>query len=280
MFQVSQWLPSMGRRSCDEMHRGVGLRGHRGLLQLQSVSRSVTGRNRSHNEDAVYAPHVGHTVLIADGMGGAPGGGDASRIATSSIPRELDALLAGNALVPLSVREMFHRSANAAADAMIVWSRQFPDKRRMGTTYAIASVIEDVVYTTHLGDCRIYYLPRHGRCKRLTKDQTFVQDLIDSGLITEDRARRHELRHVVMKRLGAEQMEIDQFDCGAVVPHEGDRLVLVSDGIWGSVPDESIYKICSSDSTLEDAADELVLAAMANGALDDATCIVAEVVKK
>ena len=143
----------------------------------------------------------------------------------------------------------------------------------MATTLVAALARHGRVTLAHIGDSRAYLL-HGGRLTRLTTDHTFVQTLIDAGRLTPAEARRHPYRSVVLKSLNAEEEpHPDVFDV-PVTP--GDRLLLCSDGLTDFV-DERVVAALLPHGHPDDAAQDLVDAALAAGGRDNVTCVVSDI---
>lgn len=235
---------------------------------MQWASRSETGP-RDNNEDAVYAsPRL---VAVADGVGGAAAGEVASGWAVN-VMRGLDARRLTGPLAEAL------RDAVAEADdglAFLVDCR--PELTGMGTTLTAVALSNRGDYlVANLGDSRTYLL-RSGALRRLTRDDSFVQELIDRGELTPDDARLHPRRSVVMRALDGSGEAIAE---PARHPARiGDRLLLCSDGISDYLDDAAITDALGRPDAA-DAAAALVDGALAAGGRDNVSAVVADVVAR
>ena len=206
------------------------------------------GVERSENQDhyGTFSPDqvgTGWLFVVADGMGGAAGGQEASRIAVAAIEETYRALMADDGTIaPFDAISGGVKAANQAIKDRIA---QEPGLRGMGTTAVVMAIIGDLVYTVHVGDSRIYR-HRDGRLEQLTRDHTRVQFLVDQGIITPSEARKHPDGHIIVRNLGGNR-EVDPD-----IPHDGpfrirdgDIFLLCSDGLYGLVSDEAIRQILS-----------------------------------
>ena len=243
-----------------------------------------TGRVRSENEDRAFADCW--LLVVADGMGGHQAGEVASEITVSTIrnacsPAPLgadDSNLAHPHLSDLV-------KATVDANSVIIRAAiEDPSKQGMGTTVTALSVIvdptiNDVPLTLGLinvGDSRTYVM-RNQRLRQVTKDHSFVQDLIDNGQISKEEARTHPRRNIVTRALGIEpDVRVDSAQLPMI---KGDRYLLCSDGLVDEVSDEHIEKILCQYSETQDAADALVRAANESGGRDNVTVVVADVLE-
>jgi protein phosphatase len=228
---------------------------------------SHVGMVRPENEDYLgYYSHDGtHVVIVADGMGGHAGGKVASRVAVETIR---DVFLSAN----LEAEPVFEVVARALRAANInIRSESASDARLkgMGATCAIAVVREGRLFHSHLGDCRVYFL-RGGELKRITKDHTVVQRLLDGGIITVEEAKVHPEKNIVSRALGGrEDPELD-IPAEPIRLEVGDRFLLCSDGLFDLVTDEEILEIASKNHPQE-ACQKLVALANEKGGRDNVT---------
>jgi len=204
----------------------------------------------------------GHLFMVADGMGGHAGGEHASVLAVEAIESfMLSALgwlyrLEGHDAAVLD--EL--RSALSQADAAVTAeAKAHPEISKMGTTLTIACSIEDVLYVAHAGDTRCY-LRRDGKLHQLTHDHTVVGELVDAGVIGEEAARHHDLRHMVTNVIGGGSdgvvTEVHKLRLLA-----DDVILLSSDGLTDAVSVDRIEAILDSRKDPRSACARLVAAA-------------------
>jgi protein phosphatase len=238
-------------------------------LRLDFSAISDVGRVRRDNQDSGYAgPWL---LAVCDGVGGAARGDIASSTAIGEI-RTLD--------TPPPVDEttdvLLSRVAEGLEQAHVRLGRVVdaePALNGTSTTATVALFDGSRLGFGHVGDSRAY-LFRHGELSQLTRDHTFVQSLIDEGRITEDEARVHPHKNMILKALdGFSEVEPDLFVI-ELVP--GDRVLLCSDGASGVLTDGRLADILDSGNA-DYAAVELVRASLEAGSTDNVTCIVADV---
>ena len=232
--------------------------------QLMWGARSDVGCVRSHNEDSylVQSP----LFCVCDGMGGHAAGEVASSIAVETIaktaPHTADPALLGAAI----------EAANAA---VIEAALNGLGKPGMGCTATAAYIEGNTIAIAHVGDSRAYLL-HEGTLIRVTRDHSYVEELVDAGEITADEARVHPNRSVITRALGSDPaMYADHFSLNI---EEGDRLILCSDGLSSMIPDGEIENIATQSSTAQICTDNLVDAALAAGGSDNCTVVVVDVV--
>ena len=234
------------------------------LPKVTALGRSDVGRVRDGNEDALL---LGHTVFaVADGMGGHRGGEVASAAALEPL-----AALDGRRFA--STDDALAALTEAVVNANTDVSRRSqvePDLSGMGTTLTAVLVDGREAHLVHVGDSRAY-LAREGRLVQLTDDHTLVQALLDQGRITPDQVATHPHRSVITRAVGvASDVDVDAM---SLTLHDGDRLVLCSDGLTGVVDDATIARTVSEQQPGA-AVDTLIAAANAAGGPDNVTVIV------
>ena len=232
--------------------------------QLMWGARSDVGCVRPHNEDSylVQSP----LFCVCDGMGGHAAGEVASSIAVETIaktaPQAADAARLAAAV----------EAANAA---VIEAALNGLGKPGMGCTATCAYIENDTLAIAHVGDSRAYLL-HEGTLIRVTRDHSYVEELVDAGEITADEARVHPNRSVITRALGSDPaMYADHFTLHI---EEGDRLILCSDGLSSMIPDSDIENIATQSSSAQICVDNLVDAALAAGGHDNVTVVVVDLV--
>jgi PPM family protein phosphatase len=222
---------------------------------------------RENNEDAAFAsPRL---VAVADGVGGAAAGEVASRLAIDK-------------MVGLDKRRLVHPlerefdDAVADANAAIAFLTFYdPGLAGMGTTLTAVALSNDGAYLiANVGDSRTYLL-RDGCLHRLTRDHSLVQELIDRGALSEEEARRHPQRSVVLEALDGVERPLPTLR--TVRAQAGDRLVLCSDGVTDYLPDDVLAALLSTHDAAV-AVRQLVDAALDHGSRDNVTAVIADVV--
>ncbi len=234
-------------------------------LRLRFTALSDVGRVRRDNQDSAYAgPHL---LVIADGVGGAARGDIASSAAVEAI-RKLDVPPGNDPLSELAA------TIHLAHDRLAEIVEGHPDLDGTSTTVSAAVFDGTQLAVGHVGDSRGYLL-RNGTLRQLTDDHTLVQSLVDEGRITEDEARVHPHRNLILRAVdGVHEPEPDLFTSDI---EPGDRLLFCSDGCSGVLDDEALAALLALDP-LENAAARLVSSALDAGSSDNVTVVVAEVV--
>jgi serine/threonine protein phosphatase PrpC len=249
-------------------------------IRLRSSARTSTGQVRENNEDNIHLWTRDEFVLavVADGMGGAAAGEEASRIAVESIK-------AGLALREQRVPEKFEHIEDAtltdklketiqAANLSIMQKAAAqPEMRGMGTTVTLAFVRGTYAIVAHVGDSRAYLVDGDDQeITQITSDHSFVEALLAAGHITKEQADEHPMKNVLYRALGqSEDVDVDMYYKRL---HIGDRLVLCSDGLTRHVKPEEIAKLVMSDSNPDVASQKLIDLANERGGEDNVSVIV------
>ncbi|GAB3009527.1 PP2C family protein-serine/threonine phosphatase [Mycobacterium bourgelatii] len=234
-------------------------------LVLRYAARSDRGLVRANNEDSVYAG--GRLLALADGMGGHAAGEVASQLVIAALA-PLDYDDPGGDL--LGKLEAAVRAGNSAIAAQV---EQEPDLEGMGTTLTAILFAGTQLGLAHIGDSR-GYLFRDGELTQITKDDTFVQTLVDEGRITAEEAHSHPQRSLIMRALTGHEVEPTLTIREARV---GDRYLLCSDGLSDPVSNETIAEALQIPDVAESAY-RLIELALRGGGPDNVTVVVADVV--
>ena len=237
-------------------------------LQWHAAGISDTGIRRTHNQDTLLLNQAEGVVIVADGMGGRPGGEYASSVAAEAVQAHL-------ASPEGLVAELGDRMAEAISLANLkVWNASIadPERQGMGTTVtALALNRESSRWVIgHVGDSRGYLL-RDGKLQRITRDHTVVQDLVESGAISPASTADHPLSHLINRAVGTEEtVNVDVFE-GDALP--GDVFLLCSDGLAGLMTDDEIEDALQglAVTNLDEKSAELVAIAHDRGAPDNVT---------
>lgn len=234
-------------------------------LVLRYAARSDRGLVRANNEDSVYAG--ARLLALADGMGGHAAGEVASQLMIAALAH-LDDDEPGDDL--LGKLDHATREGNAAIADQV---EEEPELDGMGTTLTAILFAGKKLGMVHIGDSRAYML-RGGELAQITRDDTFVQSLVDEGRITPEQAHTHPQRSLIMRALTGN--EIDP----TLVMREakaGDRYLLCSDGLSDVVSDETIANTMREGNT-DECADRLIELALRSGGPDNVTVVVADVI--
>ncbi len=234
------------------------------LSTIKTSALTDIGLVRENNEDSYLNLPEYKLWAVADGMGGHEGGEIASAIAISHLKK---AMVKGENL-ETAIKQSHHEIVQAGTDGL--------GSKNMGSTI-IALQFQDAQYQiAWVGDCRAYQYRTTLKC--LSKDHSYIQLMLDQGLINEADIKNHPYRNVITQALGGvgSTLKVD-IVMGEFL--QGDLFLLCSDGLSGKVSDQEMEKIIKNQTIdLTDKAHQLIDMALASGGEDNITLILIEIV--
>ena len=172
---------------------------------MLNFANTSVGKVRNMNQDYYYVSEDGSLNILADGMGGYTGGEVASRIATESTVKYLNEHFNKNKdYHKEEILEIIDNAIQYANIEVFKKSKQIEELEQMGTTLEICLIYRERAFIAHIGDSRVYRI-RKGIMRRLTKDHSYVQTLVEDGTITKEEAEHHPKKNMLMKALGCEE---------------------------------------------------------------------------
>jgi protein phosphatase len=238
-------------------------------LSFRAAGRSDVGLVRNNNEDSGFIGK--HFLLVVDGMGGHAAGELASSTAVAIVAQidnnkdKLEDLESKLIEIPKVITKELKNAINKDSS-----------RAGMGTTLTAAVVQENQLKVSHVGDSRAY-LVRNKQISRITKDQTYIQSLIDNNEITESEAKNHPQRSLLLQAIDGITESIPVITSTEIL--ENDKIVLCSDGLTNVVTDEEILEIVNQFDYVG-AVSALIEKALENGGPDNITVIVADLQKE
>ena len=236
-------------------------------MKLKWGASTDVGMVRQQNEDSFLAEET--LFVVADGMGGHNAGEVASALAVTT--------LKAGARLGIDTTEEFRELVQQANSAIYTASLDDSTQSGMGTTVTALSIVEGEeprVLVANVGDSRAY-LWRSGALSRLSVDHSYVQELVNEGIITPEAARVHPRRNIVTRALGIDRsVMVDVF---THFVRTGDRIVLCSDGLVDEVADVEIARVLGQHTDPQETAEALVMVANTNGGRDNTTVVVVDV---
>lgn len=225
------------------------------------------GRVRQVNEDSMttFDSPNGRVIVVCDGMGGQNAGDVASQLAVKVI----EDILIDNAFN--TPAEAITQSIVAANNAILRQAAQNPDLGGMGATCVMLIIKDGKVHYGWVGDSRIYYVAGNN-IMQLSKDQSYVQQLVDAGEISEEEAEHHQDKNQITNALGVDGMTPPEIGESPITPAVGSVFLLCSDGLSGMVNNQNILAtVANKKLSLKQRADQLVQQALEAGGLDNVT---------
>ncbi len=269
------------------------------VVSVEASGLSDPGLRRSNNEDHFLISQIDRTwrtlqtnvpdgtfpssvidsvtaQIVADGMGGQAGGEVASRTAIAAfvdiVQRTPNLILRLDKQTTEAVLQRMTTRFEQVKEALEKVVQLDPTLRGMGTTMTLAINFKADLLVAHVGDSRAY-LFRKGRLQRLTRDQTMVQSLRDTGALSEEELATHPMRHILTGVLGTKGKPIN-VELHFVRLEDGDQVLLCSDGLTEMVADSAIAEALAATPTCAEACRRLVDTANGNGGKDNVTALV------
>lgn len=251
-------------------------------LPFKGVMTSNIGGRKENQDTCGYSETSrGLLLVVCDGMGGGPGGKTASSIAATTligyVQQHGEQADENGEKIP--AEKLLHDAIAAANTALRDKIIEVPELNGMGTTVTAVLLTPDSATVAHVGDSRIYQLRKRNMVFR-TADHSRVGEMVRGGALTEEQARLSAISNIITRALGIGD-EV-QIDVETVSYEKGDRFVLCTDGIWGSMPQEELVKAFTDKKPIENIAEILNVTVenigrQKGGGHDNYTMIMAEV---
>ena len=229
------------------------------------------GQRRQVNQDYVYASvesvgNLPNLIVVADGMGGHNAGDYASSCAVQEL---VDTIKKNADYNPVKIIRYGMESANLK---VLDEAGKSEERKGMGTTMVVATIIGNYVYVANVGDSRLYVI--HQGIHQITKDHSLVQEMVRMGELREEEARDHPDKNIITRALGvARSLDVDFFDL-EIGP---DTMILMcSDGLSNMVTNEEIADLLERPGNVKEKGKALIRLANANGGKDNIAVVLIE----
>lgn len=263
-----------------------------GEIRIRSFAKTDVGQIREHNEDNFLVADLtervrglldsncngavgihGFLFAVCDGMGGAAAGEIASQLAVDVVYEQMvGTVVNSRPRTRDDLARRLVRSIEEAGQKIFHEARLDRSRRGMGTTVTAAALMDNYLFLAQVGDSRAY-LMRQGELVQVTRDQSLVNQLIEAGQLTEQEAETFEHNNIILQALGtAETVQVDLTYCEL---HDGDTLLLCSDGLSGMVRFDEIREVLRTTPDPAVACASLTERANLAGGHDNITVIVA-----
>ncbi len=246
-------------------------------IRLRSSARTSIGQVRENNEDNVRLWSEADFVVavVADGMGGAVAGEEASRIAVETL-QQGKFLSDGESPIALSDDQVVNwlcETVRHANNNIVERATNNPELHGMGTTMTLAFVRSNRAIITHVGDSRAYLIDGHSQhITQITADHSFVEALVAAGHLTHEQAEEHPMRNVLYRALGqSEEVDVDVYEAHL---RPGDRIVMCSDGLTRHVKPNEIASMVLEADDPDVSAQAMIDLANARGGEDNVSVII------
>ena len=217
-----------------------------GRHELEFASATHVGKSRSENQDRCSwfetSQAGSYIIIVADGMGGHFGGGIAAEIAVESVRSTFGRSFTDPKKTLKSSFDLAHKGLTdrAGKDSML---------KNMGCTLSVALYYDNLVYTAHIGDSRIYRIG-HGHIDQLSEDHSLVQEMVKQGAIKLENARAHPKANILLRALTTNpDCELDVYQ--PVTVKSNDVFLVCSDGLWNMIEDNEIRDIVTNNSAVD-----------------------------
>jgi serine/threonine protein phosphatase PrpC len=244
---------------------------------FEHVIKTDVGLVRKANEDSAgFAPseelqNNGDLIIVCDGMGGHVGGATASQMAVKNFIEFFSREYYPNPIIAL------HNAIVFANEQIYARAQVETELKGMGTTCTLALIRGDEAFIGHVGDSRIY-LKTEEKLHRITKDHSFVQQLVDQGIIKDEEAEDHPRKNEILRALGIRESVEPEVAASPVLPKEGDVFLLCTDGLNGLVPDATMFEITNQGTSLDEQGDRLINLAKDAGGHDNITVALVKII--
>ncbi len=241
---------------------------------MQYFGLTDIGNIRQNNEDSFGIQQISDQVwafVVADGMGGHQAGEEASSFAANTVLKAIDD--ASKYFENYTDKQIENFLKNTVIKVnKTLFEKSVADKALsgMGTTLVVCIVCHGKYYVANVGDSRLYVYS--SSLTQITKDHSYVSELVDMGVITREQALSHPNKNVITRAIGTEPGVVPDIFKGKL--KKGDIILICTDGLTGMVSDETIAHVFSKDDLPENMTNTLVNLAKENGGTDNITVII------
>ena len=237
------------------------------MIKTKTFYLTDTGQVRSHNEDSVTIlknSNEEYLMIVADGMGGHRKGEVASSLTVAHLGKRFTE--SSSVGTKLDAINWLKDNINEINSEIIDYGEKNENSKGLGTTLVAAIITPKFIIMSNIGDSSGYAM-KNNKLHKVTKPHTLVNLLVDAGNITEEEAKNHPKKNVLMRALGAtEKCEVDMFD----VDNDSEAILLCSDGLTNMLTDEQIEKVLlTNELTIDEKVIKLIKKCNARGGNDN-----------
>ena len=248
---------------------------------MKFFAKSDIGTIREENQDSYGISELQGEYLLAvvcDGMGGMAGGKIAAKTAVKTYLERFGFFYSerkaqSDVIKAFDIKRIF---SNAVYSANIALCERSAEEKLsgMGTTLTSAMIYGSTLYTANVGDSRTYLIHKN-EITQLTRDDSYVQELLDRGVIDEHEARIHPRKNLITKALGASADIEPEYNCALL--EQGDVVLLCSDGLTNALTDSDILAIVNGDGDFEEKLSRLIDASNEKNGDDNVTAVLIKI---
>lgn len=244
---------------------------------MRFVANTDVGKKRKNNEDAYFAKIYNEDIalyIVADGLGGYEGGEYASKILVESVSSYIESNLKRlPKLSEINIKNILNVSLTMANKKIYDLEKTDEKYKGMGTTIVLLLKVKSKLFYMSIGDSRLYYVPKElNRLEQITIDDTYVNELLKTKVISETEALTHPQKHVLTKAVGVLQNLPVNVN---VLEKETGYIMLCTDGATNMLSSEETLNIFSNNN-FNNLADEIIKKANVNGGNDNITVVIVE----
>lgn len=234
---------------------------------------SDTGNVRANNEDSFFVKNISDDIVasvVADGMGGHLGGKEASSYATAEFLKAIEkASSFFSSYSDKQIENFIKNTVIKINKAIYTRSKEMSSLAGMGTTLVVCIIYNNKYYIANVGDSRLYI--KSNKLKQITKDHSYVSELLEMGAITESEARNHPNKNVITRAVGTEMSVQPDVYIGKF--NSSDTIIICTDGLTNMVSDDMISDVITNENEAKDITDKLIHLAKENGGTDNITVV-------
>jgi protein phosphatase len=241
---------------------------------MEFVTKTDVGIKRKNNEDSFFSKKYNDDValfIVADGLGGYEGGEIASKILTIKMSRYFEEHLNDNLKSDRVVKKILLEGLKECNNEIHKMEKSSTKYSGMGTTIVLVAIIYSKIYYMSVGDSRIYYIDSNvSSIKQITEDDTYVNTLLKTNVISESEVENHPQKHVLTKAIGVFKELKTEVN---VLNKKDGYILLCTDGLTNMLDDNKILNIIKNYK-FENVAKEYIKEANNNGGVDNTTVVV------
>lgn len=246
---------------------------------MRFIAKTDVGKKRSNNEDAYFAKIYNENIslfIVADGLGGYESGEVASSILIQVFSKCFEDSIEkiDSNITDLKVKNILTKALLTANEKIYKLEKTDVKYKGMGTTIVLVTKIYDKIYYMSIGDSRLYFLDKELTCiKQVTEDDTYVNELLRTNVISPDEAINHPQRHVLTKAIGI----FSRVDVSVKkLNTNGGYLLLCTDGLTNMLTNIEILNVFKKFD-FEELATKLVFKANLHGGNDNITVVIVRI---
>ena len=247
-------------------------------MLMRSFGVTDKGKVRSENQDSYIIERCDKrkciVAVICDGMGGAKAGDLASQLSSKAfVSRVFETLVAPRFFIG-NQEKLLRESCDDANGVVYEYSRFDPNYNGMGTTLVGGIITRRKAFLVNIGDSRAYYLNKN-EIKQISKDHSYVEELVAMGAITKEEARTHPKKNIITKALGVDRsVQADYYEQPLRM---GDGILLCSDGLSNMVTESEMLEVFNRYNTPEKICESLLNLALDRGARDNVSIVLVKI---